>query len=312
MLKASYRFVSLGVLLCLIVVEIRAQRATSFRAITVISEPNANVWIDGLKYGATDEQGRLTIKTVSPGSHMVKIRADGFAEATKTLAAVQKGDLPIKLTKTTDEAELAFQEAERQSSNDRQKAAEAYRKAIQLKPKYAAARTGLARVLSESGDPEGALKAIAELKKVSPVNAEASAIEGRIYKDVADEKKSIAAFKRAIAQGKGFQPEAYTGLGLLYKEKAEELGGDPTDAATAAAYAEAMKNLSIAVKQLSGAPDAIVIYQLFGLMQERQGKLKEAIATYEEFLRVFPDSSEAEAVRSFIVQIKKQMAEKDQ
>jgi hypothetical protein len=30
---------------------------------------------------------------------------------------------------------------------------------------------------------------------------------------------------------------------------------------------------------------------------------------YEEFLRIFPDAVEAEAVRSFIVQIKKQMAE---
>ena len=34
---------------------------------------------------------------------------------------------------------------------------------------------------------------------------------------------------------------------------------------------------------------------------------KEAIALYEEFLRLFPDSSEAKTVESFIVQIKKQM-----
>jgi hypothetical protein len=30
---------------------------------------------------------------------------------------------------------------------------------------------------------------------------------------------------------------------------------------------------------------------------------------YEDFLRTFPDSNEAEAVRSFIVQINKQLAE---
>ncbi len=39
-------------------------------------------------------------------------------------------------------------------------------------------------------------------------------------------------------------------------------------------------------------------------------KFNEAIAVYEEFLRVFPDSNEATAVNSFILQIKKQMSEK--
>jgi hypothetical protein len=38
-------------------------------------------------------------------------------------------------------------------------------------------------------------------------------------------------------------------------------------------------------------------------------KFEEAIAVYEEFLRIFPDSNEAGAVRSFIVQIRKQMSE---
>ncbi|HLA96327.1 MAG TPA: hypothetical protein VK612_11450, partial [Pyrinomonadaceae bacterium] len=72
---------------------------------------------------------------------------------------------------------------------------------------------------------------------------------------------------------------------------------------------EAAKNLAIAVKQLAGAPDGIVIYQLLGLIYERQDRLKDAIIVYEEFLQVFPDSSESEAVRSFIVQLKKQISE---
>ena len=115
----------------------------------------------------------------------------------------------------------------------------------------------------------------------------------------------------AIAEGKGFQPEAYAGLGLLFKEKAEGLGGAAELAEENAAFAEAAKNLAVAVKQLAGAPDAIVVYQLLGLVYERQKKFKEAIAVYEEFLRVFPDVSEAAAVESFIVQIKKQMAEQE-
>ena len=75
-----------------------------------------------------------------------------------------------------------------------------------------------------------------------------------------------------------------------------------------AAYNEAAKNLMIAVRQLSGAPDAAVIYQLVGMIYEEQKRYKEAIELYEDFLKVFPDSPEAEAVRSFIVQIKKEIA----
>ena len=51
----------------------------------------------------------------------------------------------------------------------------------------------------------------------------------------------------------------------------------------------------------------MVIYQLLGLIYERQKKYAEAITTYEEFLRIFPNSVEATAVRSFIVQLKKGM-----
>ena len=91
--------------------------------------------------------------------------------------------------------------------------------------------------------------------------------------------------------------------------RAENSGGLGEYDQETAAYNEAAKNFVVAVKQLGSAPDAIVVTQLLGLVYEKQKKYKEAIALYEEFLRIFPDVPEAEAVRSFIVQIKKQMAE---
>jgi tetratricopeptide (TPR) repeat protein len=120
-----------------------------------------------------------------------------------------------------------------------------------------------------------------------------------------EEAKAIAAFKRSITEGKGFQPEAHTGLGLLYKDKAESHGSVGEFIEEAAAYDEASKNLRIAIKQLSGAPEASVIYQLLGLAYERRNLNKEAIIIYEEFLRLYPDSNDATAVRSFITQLKK-------
>jgi tetratricopeptide (TPR) repeat protein len=209
------------------------------------------------------------------------------------------------LVKTTDEAELAFQEAERLTSSDRDKAAEAYNRAIKLKP-TAEAYVALARVLADSGDTEGAERAVTAAKKLRPVYPEATAVLGRVYKDGGEEAKAIAAFRRAITEGKGVQPEAYAGLGLLYKEKAEGFGASGDFENEAVNYAESAKDLKMAVKQLGGAPDAIVIYQLLGLIYERQKQYKDAIATYEDFLRIFPDTTEASAVRSFIVQLKKE------
>jgi tetratricopeptide (TPR) repeat protein len=279
------------------------------RSVTVATEPNAGVWLDGILYGKTDTNGRLTIKHVSGGAHTLRVRAAGFKEASKPLTAGQSGELPVALARTTDEAELAFQQGETLTSVDRQKAAAAFKKAIALRPNYIDAQIALARVYSDAGDFDNAMKAVRAARKVKPGVAEISAIEGRLYKDSGDEAKAIASFKRAITEGKGFQPEAYTGLGILYKDRAENVGSEGDLAQEAANYREAVKYLSAAVKQLGTAPDGIVVYQLLGLVYEKQKKYKEAIALYEEFLCVYPDSAEATAVQSFITQIKKQMAE---
>jgi tetratricopeptide (TPR) repeat protein len=280
--------------------------AQSTRVITVVTEPNARIWINGVLYGTTGENGKLEIKTVPPGRRIIRVLAPSFAEVIKPLLPTQRGEVKIALSETRDPAELAFQEAERQATLDRAKAEAAYRKAIAANPKLTSAHVGLLRTLAEGRSYDRALTALKDLRKVSPRNAEASAIEGRIHKDLGDEEKAIASFKRAITEGSGFQPEAYAGLGLLYQSRAEALG-DEEDKQTAA-YNEAAKNLMTAVKQLSGAPDAAVIYQLVGMIYEQQKRYTEAIALYEDFLKTFPDSAEAEAVRSFIVQIKKEMA----
>jgi tetratricopeptide (TPR) repeat protein len=288
-----------------------AQKLSDVRTITVVSEPGAVVWIDDVRYGKTGKDGKLTDKTLVRGAHTLRVRADGFKEVTRAITAAQSGEVRIPLVKTDDKAELAYQEAERLSSSDRDKAAGAYRRAIAARPGYTRAYIGLARVLSEAGDTDRAMAAIRDLRRTSPRNPEASAIEGRIRKDNGEEDKAIAAFKRSIAEGRGFQPEAYTGLGLLYKERAEGFGGGGDFANEAASYNEAAKDFRIALKQLSGAPDASVLYQLVGLVLERQKKYAEAIELYQEFLRYFPDSNDADAVRSFIEQLKKQMAQQD-
>lgn len=279
------------------------------RTVTITTEPKASVWLDEVLRGVTDEDGKLTIAPITAGAHKIRVRADGFKEVTQNLTAAQKGDLAIALVKTNDQAELTFQEAERLSSSDREKAIAAYRKAVSLRPKYPEASLALARVLSANNDLDGALKAVAAARRARPGYAEASAVEGRIYVTEGDEEKAIAAFKRSIAEGKGVQPEANTGLGLLYKEKAEAAGAEGDYENETANYTLAVQYFKKAIAQLSGAPDAVTLYQFLGMSYEKMKKYSEAIAVYEEFLKLFPDNNESEAVRSFIVQLKKQMSE---
>lgn len=287
----------------------KAVSQTAVRSITVVTEPNAIIWLSGVNYGTTDENGKLTLSPIPAGAQTLRVRADGFKEISQNLTAAQKGEIKVALTKTTDEAELTFQQAEKTAATDKKKAEELYRKALELNPKHAEAHLGLARVFADEGLFEEAHEEITKAKKIRPVYPEASAVKGRIYKTQEEEEKAIEAFKTAIREGKGFQPEANTGLALLYREKAEIAGNSGDFEGEEANYEEAIKYFEPAVKQLAGAPDAVIIYQFYGLVYEKLKKYDEAIKVYEDFLKTFPNSSEAGAVQSFIVQLKKQMSE---
>jgi tetratricopeptide (TPR) repeat protein len=316
LLKNQFYQTFTGLSFCLAVIflsisVIAAQKKNSppgqAREITVVSEPNAVVWLDNIRRGATGESGKLTIKSVSNGKHTLRLRAEGFREISQNLLPTQRGELKIALVKTTDEAEIAFQQAEKLTSSSREKSVEMYEKAIVLRPKYAEAFLGLARVRADQSNFDKALEAVKQARKLRPGYAEASAVEGRIYVSEGNDEKAVAAFKRSIAEGRGFQPEAYTGLGLFYKDKAEGFAGAGDFENEKANYLLAAGHLKTASAQLSGAPDAMVIYQFLGLVYEQMKEFKKAIAVYEDFLRDFPDSTETTAIRSFIEQLRKQM-----
>jgi tetratricopeptide (TPR) repeat protein len=295
------------VLLCGVLAISTAAQKSSLRSITVITEPKSSVWVDDVNYGKTDASGKLALKTFATGTHKIRVRADGFAENSQNLLATQKGDLKIALVKTTDEAELAFQQAEAES--DKEKAVKLYEKAIKLRPKFAEAQLGMARAFLSSGDTAGAHKAINAARKARLSYAEASAVEGRIYQAESEEDKAVTSFKRAVTEGKGVQPEAFTGLGLLYKDRAEGFGGSGDFESEKENYLLAAKSFVSALNQLSGAPDVITIYQLLGDSYERAKMYQDAILVYQDFLRNFPDTDEAETFRSFIVQLQKRIKE---
>ncbi len=255
------------------------------------------VWVDDVRRGTTDATGKLTLNNVSAGRHAVRVRATGFKETTVPLVPARRGNMAVRLLRTTDAAELAFQEAETKrelakTDADRHKAVAAYARALQLRPAFPAAHLGLARLMLDLNDYKQALGEIEAARAARPVYAEASAVEGRIHREGAFEDEAIKSFRRSIREARGFQPEAHVGLARVFEEKGQ--------------LDEAIAEYRKALDQLSDSEP--VIYQLLGAAYEKQQKYKEAVAAYEKYLALAPNGSLAPALRSIIVQLKRDAA----
>jgi tetratricopeptide (TPR) repeat protein len=285
------KVVVLAVLLLFVAPSVYAQTS-----LTITSEPNAIVWIDEIRRGTTDASGKLTLTKVSAGRHSIRVRANGFKEGTAALLPGRRA-LAVKLLPTTDEAELKFQEAEaaREKARDdasMEKAADLYRDAIKLRPAFPAAQVGLARVLMSLNRFKEAHAAIEAARRARPSYAEASAVEGRIYREEAFDDDAIRSFRRSIREAGGVQPEAYVGMAKVWEDK-----GD---------FAQAIVEYKKALAQLSDSEP--VIYQMLGAAYERIQKPKEAVTAYEKYLELAPNGSYAAALRSILQQLKREAA----
>jgi tetratricopeptide (TPR) repeat protein len=268
-------------------------------SINLRTEPNATVWLDEVRRGMTDAAGQLTISKVpqvSAGRHVLRVRAVGFKEA--SVAWVPgRGNTVVHLVRTTDEAELTFQQAEetREKARDdaaKEKAAGLYRRALELRPAFPAAHVGLARVLLDQNNYNEALAEISLARRARPVYPEASAVEGRIQRAAAFENEAIESYRQAIKEARGFQPEAHTGLAIVLEDKGR--------------LDEAAEEFRTAIAQLSDTEP--VLYQLLGAVYEKQEKYKEAVAAYEKYLELAPEGSLAPAIRSVIDQLRREAA----
>jgi tetratricopeptide (TPR) repeat protein len=274
----------------------KAAAKTPAGVIAVSTQPGAVVWVDEVRRGAADAEGKLQLK-LTPGRHALRVRAKGFAERTLALLPTQRGAVSVVLTQTTDEAELQFQQAEEAREKGNNAAAvESYRQALKLRPRFAAAHLGLARSLESQGNTDEALEELKAARADRPVYPESWAVEGRILRSMADYDAALAAFARALREARGFQPEAHTGAGLVYEEQGR--------------HDEAVESFRKALAQLSDTEP--VIYELLARNLEKLERWKEAVAAYEKYLELAPQGAHASAINSIIDQLRQQAAESEQ
>lgn len=300
LLLMAIAFVSFGVQSASAQVRQKKAASASNRSLTINTEANAAIWLDEVRHGVADTSGQFKLEKLTAGRHTLRVRAVGFKEKVVPILPTQRGSLNVKLLPATDEAELLFQQAEaaREKARDdeaRRAAASLYRQALEKRPRLAAARVGLARLLLDLNDYNAALDEIDKARSVRPSYPEASAVEGRILRADADNEGAMAAFRRAIREARGFQPEAHTGLALLLEEKGRN--------------EEAVAEFRKALAQLSDTEP--VVYQLLGALYEKMENYKAAVAAYEKYLELAPEGSLAPAVRSIIDQLRRQAAEQE-
>lgn len=265
-------------------------------ALTITTEPNAIIWIDEIRRGTTDTTGKLSLAKLLPGKHVVRVRAAGFKETTTALLPARK-TIAVKLLPTTDQAELLFQQAEtaREQARDdetRRKAIDLYQQTLKIHVVNPAAHVGLARLFMDLNEFDKAHDEIAAARRTRPSFPEASAVEGRIFREAAFNDEAIRSFRRAITEGRGFQPEAHVGLARVFEEKG--------------LFSDAVSEYRKAIDQLSDSEP--VIYQMLGAAYEKLEKPKEAVAAYEKYLQLAPNGSYATAIRSILDQLKREAA----
>jgi tetratricopeptide (TPR) repeat protein len=272
--------------------------SVALRSITVSTEPNAIVWVDDVKRGVTDTTGKLSGVKLGEASKVLRVRAAGFKQALVNLTPASRGVVKVTLDVTGDDAELLYQKAEALrekpgvTEDERKTAIDLYEKALRGRPKFAEAYLGLARVYFDLQDVDSAQQMVVKGRSIRPIYPELSAVEGRIYHSDFDEDNAVKAYNRAVKEGRGYQPEAHTGLGIIYQEQEK--------------YPEAIKEFKLAIGQLFGTEP--ILYQLLGELYEKQQNPKEAIRVYEEYLKLVKTGPDAIAVQSMVDQLKKELA----
>ena len=292
----------LAVLFCAMGVEtLMAQTVspTTNSALTVKAPPETIIWVDSLRYGAIPENGELTIKNLSAGSHTVRARLKGKREIARKVsldadAESSRSRIELDFPEPATKAELAFQTAEElREKGAHADAIKEYRSAINLHPRgYPAARIGLARSLM-SNEEYG--KAVTEARLAA---REHGGVFPEAYVVIANTKRTqglyddaIENYRKALDQARGFSPEAHTGIALAFQDRG--------------LTEDAIKHLRLAIAQANDTEP--IIYFLLGSALEREFLTKEAVEAYEKYLQLDPKSNQAAALRSVLKQLRREI-----
>jgi tetratricopeptide (TPR) repeat protein len=267
-------------------------------SLLVKAEAGTIVWVDNLRYGAVPDGGELTINNLQAGAHKLRARLLGKRELTQTVVIKADRTTTVQLTfkLPARPAEQSFQQAEALREKGKHKdAIPEYQTALKLnKGSSAPARIGLARSLMATSEYEAAVnearRAIREAAANSMLAAEATTVIANTYRAQGLYDEAFENYRKTLTLARNVSPEAHTGLALTYQEENNS--------------AAAIQHFRTAAAQANDTEP--IIYYLLGNLLDREGHIKDAIASYEKFLLLEPTSKYAVTVRSMLKQLKRE------
>jgi Tfp pilus assembly protein PilF len=268
-----------------------AARATGSLTVTT-GQPNSVIFINGIRHGATNEQGVAEIKRVWAGAFTVRVRSTGFADWTGKLVIAANKTNTLKVTQkpTTDAALIHYQKGE--ALRDAAKNADAmkeFQQAVALRPNFPEARISMVRSAMVLQDYQEAERQIELAKKnYGRPYAEAFVVLGNLRRNQGLVDEAIAAYKRAITLSFGNSFEAHIGLGIALDEQE--------------AFDEAIKAYRTGIIQ-DMETEPILYYQLAEICEKAE-RTKEAIEAYQRYIQLDPEGEFASAAESVIKQLK--------
>ncbi len=280
-----------------VAIDARAQRTAprpTGQLKVITGQPRSYVYINNVLHGATKENGELDLARAWAGSYPVLVRTAGFTDWTGTVVIAAGASRNLKVTQrpTTDAAVIHFQKGEQLRYTGKGKeAVEEYKQAIELRPGFAEAHIGIARVLTFAQDYQGAEKhAQAAIKAGGRKLVESQTVLANLRRNQGLVEESIVEYRKALRLARGNSFEAHIGLALALIEENDVNG--------------AVKEYRAGIAQDMDT-EPILYYQLAEIL-EKAGRNKEAIEAYQNYLRLDPDGEYASAVESIIERLKEE------
>lgn len=248
--------------------------------------------------GFRDAQQNVDMTTTSSGLVMLQLVRDTSGTTNSTVVGSIDATVPAAAQKEFDKGVAALAEGGKEKTAF---AAKCFEKAVSIHPPFVEARLKLGTVYMDLGDWNRAEQALLATIEAEPRAFNAFFALGEVYL----RQNKLADAEKALAKGLVIEDQSYLGhLGLarVYWEKARVM----RDLAEAKPTLE--KSYEEVKRALNLNPQLAAAHLLKGNLLLRVSRAADAVAEFDEYLRLEPNGAFAPETRALVEKIKKATA----